>query len=156
VVVVTSPAGSRVRDLASALGARIAINRSSKTGPLGSIQCGLRELAGDPGGFLVFPVDHPLVAVDTLRRLRATFGERRPQGTKVCVPVHDGHKGHPELLDWRLYDEVMSLGTHETLRQVTLASPDRTVRVEVADRWTVNDLDDPDDYRGAVEWLAAR
>jgi molybdenum cofactor cytidylyltransferase len=60
---------------------------------LSSLRWGLRHLISDPDweAVVVLPVDHPLVAVETI----ATLVEA---GADAAIPVHGGKHGHPVCL----------------------------------------------------------
>jgi molybdenum cofactor cytidylyltransferase len=60
---------------------------------LSSLRWGLRHLISDPGwdAIVVLPVDHPLVAVETIVKLVET-------GAAGAIPVHGGKHGHPVCL----------------------------------------------------------
>ncbi len=71
-----------------------AVNYRPQYGMFSSLQAGLRRLPGFDG-YLVCPVDHPLVSVETYRRLyRAFAGSPR----YICRPVFSGRVGHPIII----------------------------------------------------------
>lgn len=73
----------------------IAVDGSSKGDQLGSIRRGLARLASSGvRGTLVWPVDHPYVAVATAR---AVVDEYRRSRSPIVVPIFEGRRGHPVL-----------------------------------------------------------
>lgn len=89
IVVVGPPHGEPVAAAARALGLAVAINPAPDRGMASSVACGFAALAPAVDAAFLWPVDHPLIRVDTLTRLRALGA-----GT----PRHGGRGGHPPLV----------------------------------------------------------
>jgi len=68
------------------------VNPQPEQGMLSSLLCGLEaaEHLG-AGAVLVHPVDHPLVALETVDRVVAAL----QAGARIAVPSWDGRRGHP-------------------------------------------------------------
>ena len=143
----------RVRQNASLEGAVLLHNEAYETGRTSSLQTGLRALPPDAAGFLIFPVDHPLVEVGTVASLVSAYQEG---GGAVLAPTHEGRKGHPVLCDRVLAAEFLSLAPDAPARLVTGSDPDRVVSVETNDLEIFGDLDEPADYHRALEVYSAR
>lgn len=93
VVLVLGHEAARV-ELEAGLAARFGrvVNPDPGQGMLSSLLCGLdaAERLG-AGAVLVHPVDHPLVAPQTVDRVVAAL----QAGARVAVPSWDGRRGHP-------------------------------------------------------------
>jgi CTP:molybdopterin cytidylyltransferase MocA len=91
-----------------------------------SLRLGLQHLVGDAtwDAVIVLPVDHPLVAPDTVRALAAVQAV-------AAVPSHGGKHGHPVMLSRTVAERVAS-GAHAgpTLREVLRAVATTSLLVE--------------------------
>jgi molybdenum cofactor cytidylyltransferase len=116
--------------------ARIVQNEAWRDGRTGSLQRGLQALP--PDDVIVWPVDHPVVASGTLRRLLSAQAPIR-------VPVHAGRRGHPTYFAAELRPELLALAQDEPLRAVVHRQPRRVEEVPVDDPGILLNLDTPDD-----------
>jgi molybdenum cofactor cytidylyltransferase len=140
-VLVTSPGGGDVRRVLP--GALQAINEHPEQGMLSSLQAGLRALPPGTAGFLLFPVDFPLVPAVEIRRLRGAFAAG---GGLIFVPSYARRRGHPVLMDARLAPELLGLDAAASARAVMAAHEQHLVYVEADDDRVLMDMDTPDDY----------
>lgn len=101
---------------------------------------------------VVCPVDHALVAADTIAAL--LHGCSRP-GKAIALPLFGGRPGHPIALAGAALAELRQ-GAAPTLRDVVRADPARVIALPSANPWVLADLDRPDDLRCAQAALAAQ
>ena len=94
---------------------------------------------------LVFPVDHALVAADTLLALFALL--ERP-GIEVALPLFRGRPGHPIVLSRAAFAEIQRPGA--LLRDLVRKDQQRVQVVDTGNPWVHADLDRPEDLRAAV------
>ncbi len=59
---------------------------------LDSIRTAINESSENPSGWLIFPVDHPLIRVETIKQIIAAF---RKAPDRVIVPQYNSKNGHP-------------------------------------------------------------
>jgi molybdenum cofactor cytidylyltransferase len=111
---------------------------------LGSIQIGLRALGAEAPAALLAPGDLPALQPSTVRALIEAWREAEDI---VCVPVHDGRRGHPVLLPRPAWAEVLELGEGESLRTFLRRHVEDLRTVDVADAGIHTDVDSPEDYR---------
>lgn len=84
----------------------VAVEGSAKGDQLGSIRRGLARLASSGArGALVWPVDHPYVAVSTARAVVDAF---RRSDAPIVVPVFKGKRGHPALFARETWLDLMT------------------------------------------------
>lgn len=119
------------------------VNPDPDRGMLSSVRCGVDALPPDAEAFLLWPVDHPAVRVETVRALADAY--RRGRGA-IVRPRHEGVHGHPVLFASTLIPELLAADPSVGARAVVRAVPERVVEVEVSDRGVVTDVDTPDDY----------
>jgi molybdenum cofactor cytidylyltransferase len=148
VVLVTSPAGAEVR--AQCAGTIEAINQHPERGMLSSLQTGLARLPAGAAGFLIYPVDYPIVPPDEIRRLLAAFAARAP-GQRIFIPSFEHRRGHPVLVQAELAAEFLALDPTASARAVMAAHAAEILHVEAADDRVLMDMDTPEDYRRCLE-----
>ncbi len=141
-VVVLGAAAERVRVGVPLSGARIVENRAFADGLSSSIRSGVAAIDPEAEAFFVVLGDAPFVRAATLDALMAA---RERTGARVVVPVYDGVRGNPVLLDRSLVDEVDQLVGDRGCRSIRQRHPRETVEVAVDDAGVVIDLDTADD-----------
>lgn len=126
-------------------GAPFVINPDPDRGMLSSLQCGLRALPPEWEAALAWPVDHPLVTADTVKRLILAFEKSR---APIVVPIHDGTRGHPALFSASVLPEIDAADPAEGARAVVHAHGDR-LDLPVDDAGVTTGIDDAAGYRRA-------
>ena len=125
-------------------GIETVIHPDYRRGQTSSLRAGLRRLPAAATGFLLYPVDHPLVRPETLKRLLATEGP-------IVVPVHDGRRGHPARFDRALVAEFLALGNDDPAHRVVRLDPDRVIEIPVDDPGVTLPMNTPAEYRACLE-----
>lgn len=148
VVVVGQPFGAAVAAHAEQLGLRVQINPDPDRGMASSVALGFAAIIEGPAtAAWLWPVDHPAVSADTLRRLIAALDGRTRSGggdIEIARPFHQGRRGHPPLIARALWPELVGCaGRAGGAREVVRAA--RLVDVEVDDPGVVYDVDTPAD-----------
>jgi len=128
------------------------LNPDHGTGMLSSVQCGVRSLPRETRGFLIWPVDHPLVKVETVDLL---LEEQSRGDPAVVLPVHRGRRGHPVLFAAALAIELMEAPASEGARAVVRAHDDDRLEMPVDDPGVIADIDTPEAYAAAFGAPAA-
>jgi molybdenum cofactor cytidylyltransferase len=153
-VVVTAPGGDAVR--AACLGAPLAVieavNDRPERGMLSSLQAGLRLLP-QVRGFLLYPVDFPIVPAAEVRRLLEAFCARRDP--RIFIPSFAQRRGHPVLIDAALAAEFLALRAEQSARAVIDGHPGEITYVAAADARVLMDMDTPEDYARCLQVLRA-
>ena len=130
-------------------GAETVINRDYVRGQTSSLQAGLRALESPSlEAIMLCLVDHPLVSVETVRALIASFRER---GTHVVIPIFRNQRGHPVVISRTLFEELLRLSPDEGADTVIRKYRDATQFVEVDDQGILLDVDDAEAYRRLSE-----
>jgi molybdenum cofactor cytidylyltransferase len=143
VIVVTGPDHGAISQLAPPEVVCVQ-NHHFRQGQVSSLQTGIRSVASDASGIIVWPVDQPLIRADTLVRLIDAFLDGRKS---MVVPAYRQRKGHPvvygkDAMQWAL--ELKAGQTGKDLHQEH--SGDR-ILVDVDDPGILIDIDTPEDYR---------
>jgi molybdenum cofactor cytidylyltransferase len=126
--------------------ARVALRRwienpNYESGMTSSIQAGIQALGPEVEAALLFLVDHPMVAPETVEALIA----RASAGT-VVLPMFQGRRGHPVVFGRAVLDEILALGPDAGANRVVRRDPSRVVEVAVSDPGVLLDVDTPDEF----------
>jgi molybdenum cofactor cytidylyltransferase len=122
---------------------KIVVNQAYQQGIASSLRAGLSAV--DPGSeaALILLGDQPFIRPQTLDRIVEEYRRSRAQ---IVIPVHQGQRGNPVLLDRSVFAEVMALEGDVGSRAIFASHLDGTVNVEVEDAGILLDLDEPADY----------
>jgi len=145
VVIVLGASAEAIREqLAGALaGVRVAVNPEYETGMASSLRTGLAALSSDIDAALIVLGDQPFVRPETLDRIVEEY--RRTQA-QILIPIHEGARGNPVLLDRSLFAEARALEGDVGCRAIFGKHPDEIVYVEVNDPGVLMDIDSREDY----------
>lgn len=125
---------------------RLVDNRDPSRGQLSSLLVAIDLLCQHPptpAAVLVTPVDLPLLAADTVRRVVAAW---RRTAAPIVRPVCERIHGHPVLFGAAVFDELRRGDPSLGARAVVQAHQAGTVDVEVTDAGAFDDIDTPEDY----------
>ncbi len=122
----------------------VVVNPDSASPMMASVKCGIRALPLEVKGFLLWPVDHPLVRPETVDLVVDAFEQR---DAAVVVPRHGGRRGHPTLFAARLIPELLGAEEAVGARQVVHAHESEVYQVAVDDPGVVTDINTPETYR---------
>ncbi len=121
----------------------VVVNPSPSRGQLSSLLVALDWLDHvAPDAVLVTPVDLPLMASESVRRL---VSEWRLAGSAIARPTWLDRHGHPVLFAARVFPELRATDPAEGARAVVRAHPD-TLDVPIEDPGCFDDIDTPADY----------
>jgi molybdenum cofactor cytidylyltransferase len=122
-----------------------------------TVEQGLRWLEehcrpGPDDDWLLVPGDHPTLAPDVVRRLRASRADRPDRS--LFIPVHEGRRGHPALLTWRHVAGIRALPPGLGLNAYLRMHAGEIVEVQVESDGVLCDLDTPEDYERLLRSFA--
>jgi molybdenum cofactor cytidylyltransferase len=126
---------------------RLAVNKDYRLGMLSTIQTGFKHLPHNARAALVMLGDQPEVPVHVIEEILRAYG-RGDKG--IVIPVAEGRRGHPVLIEAAYKSEVLGLDPGVGLRQLMSDHPGDVAEVEVAAPGILSDLDVPEDYSGAL------
>ncbi len=90
----------------------------------------------------------PHIRPDTIKRIVAAFSPSRDKN--ICVPVHQGRRGHPVLFGRRFFQALCALTGDEGGRGLMKAFGANIVEVTVDDEGIFEDFDTPEDFGAAA------
>jgi CTP:molybdopterin cytidylyltransferase MocA len=150
VVVVTGHARDAVEAQVQSFPVTLAYNPDYKSGQQSSVRVGLTALSGNFDAVFVVLADQPLIGAGDLTELIAAF-KKRPGG-HVLVPMVNGQRGNPIVLDATARADILASGTNLGCRNLIERQPELvSVHTSTNTRF-ITDLDTAED----VQHLAQR
>jgi CTP:molybdopterin cytidylyltransferase MocA len=114
------------------------------------VRAGLAALSGSFDAVIIAPADLPLIGASDLTELIGAF-KKRPAG-HVVVPVVNGQRGNPIILDDVALAQILASDTNLGCRHLIERQPELVHAFETANTRFVTDLDTVED----VQELAQR
>jgi molybdenum cofactor cytidylyltransferase len=150
--VVVGHEADQIRRALSGRPVRIAVNPDyEQTDMLASIRCGLRTLPEACRAILVALGDQPAITPELIDAMIDSFSTC---GKGIVVPVYNGKRGHPLLLDVRYRREILTGCDQVGLRGLLRAHAEDIFSLAVADARALGDMDYPQDYRRELARMA--
>lgn len=150
VVVVTGHARDAIEAQVQSLPITLAFNPDYALGQQSSVRVGLAALNGNFDAIFVVLADQPLIGAGDLTELIAAF-KKRPTGN-VVVPMVNGQRGNPILLDDVAREQILASDTNLGCRHLIERQPELVHVHESSNTRFITDLDTLDD----MEQLAQR
>lgn len=123
-------------------------NEDYMDGMLSSVQCGFKNLPADFRAVLVFQGDQPFITPSVINNVIRTY---RSSGRGIVVPVYDGKRGHPLLLDRKYREQIGKLDPGEGLRSLAAIFSDDVLEVKTDNSGILRDIDTYDDYSNEIK-----
>lgn len=143
--------GEVVRAEAERCGCRVVVNPEPGRGQTSSLQVGIAALAADASGFLIWPVDAPLVSPQTLRALLAVSG-----APEVVLPSHHGRRGHPAFVAAALRARLAALAPDEPASRVIAGQGHGIIEVDVDDPHVLDRINTPAEHAAVAATVRAQ
>jgi len=105
VIVVVGADKDEILSKVNIKGAKIVYNENYERGMFSSVKKGLSAIASAVGGFVLNPVDCPLVMEKTYKDILRFHGTRP---FCISVPSYKGKRGHPVIFPEALIKEIIS------------------------------------------------
>ncbi|MGH8029759.1 MAG: nucleotidyltransferase family protein, partial [Arenimonas sp.] len=122
VVVVTGHARHAVEEQLRSFVVTLAHNEAHADGQQGSVRVGLAALSGAFDAVIIMPVDQPLIGASDVTELIGAF-KKRPAG-HVVVPVVNGQRGNPIVLDEQALALILASGANLGCRHLIERQPE--------------------------------
>jgi len=125
------------------------LNRNYEKGMFSSLLCGISAIRSLADGALIVLGDQPQIEEKVVRQLVSAFREKQKG---ILVPVFKGHRGHPALIDLRMYgEEIFQLSGENGIKPLMRGYPENTLELEVEEEWILRDIDTPEVYRSELK-----
>lgn len=122
----------------------ITINPRFSTGMLSSVICGFEALPAKTQGVLVVLGDQPSISSIIINDLISQY-QKTKKG--IIVPVYQGRRGHPILIDKKYKRKIHNLNSNIGLRELIHNHPEDILEVKIPHSTILQDIDTPDDYQ---------
>lgn len=113
---------------------------------LSSVQAGLRSLDESVDAALITLGDQPKIQPVVVEGLLKAYA----QGAELVVPSFKMRRGHPWLVDRRLWHDLLALHGSQTLRDFLGPHANAITYLEVETDSVLMDLDTPEDYQRSL------
>lgn len=147
VVVVLRTEDTDLVAVVRSLRCRACCNHEPGRGMGSSLGCGV-QASRDAPGWLIRPVDLPLLRTDTLRRIAA-----RLQTADAVVPLCHGRRGHPVGFSHRFRDQLCRLSGPHGGQKILQQAADSVVWLNTHDPGIHRDVDRPADLATLVRQM---
>ena len=145
ILVITGGARQQVEELVSSLSVRTAYNENHTSGEMvSSIQCGIKLLTSQTQAILIGLGDQPQVQEGSVRLVCEAY---RALKSNLVVPSYQKRRGHPWLVAYPFWDELLAMKSPRSPRDFLNTHHDEIQYVEVNDPNILADLDTPEDYQ---------
>jgi CTP:molybdopterin cytidylyltransferase MocA len=134
----------------------VVVNEDWQRGQTSSLKAGLSCLPPTAAGFLLYPVDFPLVTGQEVGCVVEAFVRCEDPEKELFIPAHGTRHGHPVLCRRRIAREFLALPGDAPARSVTKADPRRIWYVDCGQPYVHMDLDTPEDYAVCLEAYRSR
>lgn len=152
VVVVTGFAHEAVAAQVQEFPVTLAHNPDYAQGQQGSVRVGLAALGSKFDAVLIVLADQPLIGAADLTELISAFKKApKREGGQVLVPMVDGQRGNPILLDEEARMQIQAGDRNLACRQLIERNPELVCAHETDNKRFITDLDTLEDVRKLAE-----
>jgi molybdenum cofactor cytidylyltransferase len=143
IVLVLGHDAARIQSAIDTTAVRIVTNESFRDGMASSLSAGLAALGREVSAAFIVLADQPFVRPETLDILIERFRASRPV---IVVPMYNGARGNPVLLDRSIFPEVLSLRGDVGARAIFGNHQEGIAKVAVDDPGILLDFDNQEDW----------
>jgi molybdenum cofactor cytidylyltransferase len=118
-------------------------NENYKMGMLSSVKCGFKNLPSGYKAAMVFQGDQPFINAKAIDAVIKTY---LSSGNGIVIPVYDGRRGHPILIDKKYGKEIEKLSPDIGLHELAHRFFYDVVEANTADAGILRDLDTYKEY----------
>lgn len=121
----------------------VCYNEEYYEGMLSSVICGFKSLPEDAEVALVFLGDQPHIPAAVTEKIVEVW---KSTGKGIIIPVFEGKRGHPVLIEMKYRSEIEQLDPEKGLRQLMQKFESEVCEVECNYHEILRDIDTPRDY----------
>ncbi len=118
-------------------------NENYIEGMLSSVKCGFKNLPNDFKAAMVFQGDQPFIAADVINKVIEAYLSSK---YGIIIPVYDGKRGHPILIDSKYSGEIAKLSPEIGLRALTFRFHYDVLEVKTEEPGIFRDFDTYKEY----------
>jgi molybdenum cofactor cytidylyltransferase len=143
-LVVVGAERERIEEKIKDYGIKIVFNPDFRSGMLSSVQCGFKAVPEGTRAVLIVLGDQPRISSGIINQL---IEASKKTGKGIVLPVFEGERGHPVIIDMKYREEVENLRPDIGLRGTVYSHPEDILEVEVDTASILKDIDDAADYK---------
>ncbi len=121
----------------------VCVNENYMDGMLSSAICGFRALPASAKAALIFLGDQPQIPSHVAGLVIETWLQSKKG---IVMPVFNGRRGHPVLIETRYKTEIEKLDPNKGLRTLSEIFKDDVIEVECDVPEILRDIDTPEEY----------
>jgi molybdenum cofactor cytidylyltransferase len=144
IIVVLGHNADEISRVLSGKPVKIVVNTEFSKGMSSSLQTALRHISPESDTYIFMLGDQPLVTVETLKLLLLSH---QTSNLGITVPVYQGVKGRPVVIDSKYREELMTLKGEIGAKQVIDHHPDDVLEAPVDSEEVIIDIDTQEEYR---------
>jgi molybdenum cofactor cytidylyltransferase len=134
----------------------VAANEQHARGQTSSLKTGLEAASPRSDGFIVLPVDLPLVRAEDIDRLIERF-ETHPRGRTIFISTHEGRRGHPVLFSGVHRAGLLEMPDDDPLSAYVRLHEGEVDQVPADHEGVVLPMNTPEEYQHVLAlWRAGR
>lgn len=122
---------------------RFVYNKDYNFGQTSSLKIGLKNISSGSQGFMLLPVDYPVIQAVTIDQLLETFLKDAPL---ILMPTFENKKGHPPIFDIALKQEFLSLEDTTGLNTIARRHEKDVQSIYVADEGIVMSFNTTEEF----------
>jgi molybdenum cofactor cytidylyltransferase len=123
-------------------------NENFMSGMLSSVICGFRALPETAKAALVFLGDQPQISGVVAKKVMDAWIK---SGKGIVIPVFDGKRGHPALIETKYKIDIENLNPEKGLRSLYQKITNDINEVECNSPEILRDIDTVEDYKMEIE-----
>lgn len=124
-------------------GVKVVVNEAYGEGMGTSLRTGIAQVSPEADAALVILADQPFVQPGTIDQLIRAYRDQKPQ---IVIPVYQGFRGNPVLLDRSVFPELLGLAGDIGCRAIFGSHTENILKVPVDDIGVLLDIDTPADF----------
>ncbi len=133
-------------------GLKVVRNQDYEQGMGTSLRSGLAAVDGEASAALIVLADQPFIKPDTINQLITCHQQAKPQ---IIIPVHNGFRGNPVLLDRSVFPELQNLSGDVGCRTIFGSHTENIRKLAVNDIGILLDIDNQEEYKKLEKKFAA-
>lgn len=126
-------------------------NVNFREGMLSSVICGIKCLPETTRAVLVFQGDEPLISPLSIRKVIESY---LSSGKGLVIPVCEGRRGHPLLIDRKYFRSIEELDHSRGLRALSEKHNDDIAETETGDPGILKDFDTFEEYTKEINQIS--
>jgi molybdenum cofactor cytidylyltransferase len=126
------------------------MNQNYAEGMLSSVICGFRALPAEANAALVFLGDQPQIPGEVTRLVIKAW-QNSEKG--IVIPVTNGRRGHPVLIETKYKSEIEKLDPEKGLRQLMEKFAEDVEETECNLPEILRDIDTPEEYSREINLI---